>query len=451
MLVRSSNSCNRTLRRDEYGTKILVLSFRLDNSLSIMTSALENLPAKKEKSLHRYYHRDVEKFVAFVVPSGARVLRADGAIGGAGGEYDYVVMTGIDSVDDLGSELDRARALLSDDGRLVLTYHNHLWKPMFAVAALMRLIPRRERTWFSASDLRSALQVAEFDLVRMDARLLVPFYIPLVSAALNAIGQLPLINHLCLTRYIIARPMQRARREYSVSIVVPARNEKGSIQPIIDRMPIFGSALEIVFIEGHSDDGTWDEIKRVAANYSDPMTLTIAQQDGVGKGDAVRKGFEMAAGEVVMIFDADMTVVPEDMPKFYEPIARGKADIVNGSRLVYPLEPGAMKFLNKLGNSFFALFLSWLIGQRFKDVLCGTKVLRKADYVAIMENRAFFGEFDSFGDLDLLLGAMKRNLKIIDVPVRYHRRDYGVPQIKRFSHGWALLKMCCYAAWRIKS
>jgi len=122
-----------------------------------------------------------------------------------------------------------------------------------------------------------------------------------------------------------------------------------------------------------------------------------------------------------------------------------------GSRLVYPMEHEAMRYLNLLGNKFFSMAFSWLLGERIKDTLCGTKVLFRRDYECIAANRSYFGEFDPFGDFDLLFGASKLNLKILEVPIRYQERTYGETNIHRFTHGWLLLKMTVYGFFRLKA
>ncbi|HWO06964.1 MAG TPA: glycosyltransferase [Candidatus Paceibacterota bacterium] len=419
-----------------------------------MSSTAQSTPLVIDRSQYSYYDRDLEKLCAFIVPQGASVLRMNRETGGVfpSGRYEYVVMADvIGSSPDVNTLFDRTRQLLSDDGRIVLTFRNRLWRPLFfAVATARRKTSARSQNWFSASDVRNMLHLSDFEVVRSGRRLLCPVYIPLVSAALNAFGQLPLVNLLCVTHFIIARPIRHRRDEYSVSVVVPARNEEGNIRAIVERMPVFGTAQELIFVEGNSNDGTWRAIQDAVAHYSGPITVKGVQQDGRGKADAVRKGFAMARGDVVMILDADITVAPEDLPKFYEAIAQGKADFVNGSRLVYPMEKRAMRPLNMLGNMFFAALLSWLIDQRLTDALCGTKALRKKDFEAIEKNRAFFGDFDAFGDFDLLLGAAKQNLKLCDLPIRYRARSYGTTNIRRFSHGWQLLKMCAFAARKMK-
>ena len=236
----------------------------------------------------------------------------------------------------------------------------------------------------------------------------------------------------------------------SVSIVIPCRNEKGNIETAISRLPQLGSHVEVVFVEGHSSDGTWEEIERVMRVFPD-WDIKALQQLGVGKGDAVRAGFEFATGDILMILDCDLTVPPEDLPKFYNVIASGQGEYVNGSRLVYAMEGQSMRFLNYLANHCFAFIFTYLLNQRLTDTLCGTKALSRRDYLKIAENRKYFGEFDPFGDFDLIFGASKLNLKFVEVPVRYASRQYGETQISRFSHGVLLLKMVIFACRKLKA
>ncbi len=259
-----------------------------------------------------------------------------------------------------------------------------------------------------------------------------------------------MINKLCLVNYIVARPIDEIPiTEKSVSVIIPCKNEKGNIENAIKRLPDLGSHMEIIFVDGHSTDGTPDEIERVMRAYP-AKDITFLVQEGTGKGDAVRKGFEQAQGDILLILDADLTVPPEEMPKFYNAIASGKGEFINGSRLVYPMENEAMRFLNILGNKFFGLAFSWLLSQRIKDTLCGTKVIGCENYRAIAANRHYFGDFDPFGDFDLLFGASKLNLRIVEIPIRYRARQYGETQISRFRHGILLMKMCFFAIRKLK-
>jgi glycosyltransferase involved in cell wall biosynthesis len=187
-------------------------------------------------------------------------------------------------------------------------------------------------------------------------------------------------------------------------------------------------------------------MRRLQAAYPD-REIKVLVQDGKGKGDAVRKGFAAATGEVLLILDADLTMPPEQLPKFFRQIAEGRGEFVNGSRLVYPMEDGAMQFLNRIANHGFSIAFTWLLNQRFTDTLCGTKVLRRSHYERLAANRLYFGDFDPFGDYDLIFGAIKMNLKAVEVPIRYAARRYGTTNISRFRHGWLLLKMVVFA-WR---
>jgi glycosyltransferase involved in cell wall biosynthesis len=232
-------------------------------------------------------------------------------------------------------------------------------------------------------------------------------------------------------------------------VIVPARNEAGNIKAIFERLPRMGSKTELIFVEGHSKDDTYTAIEKEISSHPTTPSLLL-QQKGIGKADAVRCGFEHATGDVLMILDADLTVPPEDLPRFYETLISGKGEFINGVRLVYPMEAQAMRGLNFLGNKFFSLAFTWLLGQSIKDTLCGTKVLWKEDYEKIATNRTYFGDFDPFGDYDLIFGAAKLNLKILDLPIRYRERVYGSTNIHRWRHGLLLIKMVAFAARRIK-
>jgi glycosyltransferase involved in cell wall biosynthesis len=267
-------------------------------------------------------------------------------------------------------------------------------------------------------------------------------------------------DQLALSNFVIARPVPRVperAREPLVSVIIPARNESGNIKAIFERTPQMGRETELIFVEGHSKDDTYAAIEReMAAHRFDDAQHTpstpslLLRQTGIGKADAVRLGFANAKGGVLMILDADLTVPPEDLPRFYEALVSGKGEFINGVRLVYPMEKEAMRTLNFLGNKFFSLAFSWLLGQPIKDTLCGTKVLWKRDYELIAANRSYFGDFDPFGDYDLLFGAAKLNRKIVDLPIRYRERTYGSTNISRWKHGLLLLRMVAFAARRIK-
>jgi SAM-dependent methyltransferase len=341
--------------------------------------------------------------------------------------------------------------------RIIISYYNHYWEPILNLGETIGYKKKSpQQNWLDTKDISNLLYLSGFETYRTNKRLLLPIYIPILSWLVNKyIAKLPLFKSLCLNQFTFARPQLNyseadIAEKYSVSICIPARNESGNIENAILRLPKFGKHQEIIFIEGNSADDTWQKIQEIQQKYKDTHDIKIGQQTGKGKGDAVRKGYAMATQDILMILDADLTMPPEELPKFYNALATGKGEFINGSRLVYPMDKEAMRFLNTLGNKFFSWVFSWLLEQPIKDSLCGTKVMLRTDYLKLTENRKFFGDFDPFGDFDLLFGAYKLNLKIIDLPIRYRERTYGTTNISRFTNGWMLLRMCWFAAGKIK-
>jgi glycosyltransferase involved in cell wall biosynthesis len=313
-------------------------------------------------------------------------------------------------------------------------------------------MPQQHQNWLSTEDIGSLLSLAGYEEIKKEYRLLIPKRIPWLSNAINRfIAPLPGIRRLCLCRYVVARPSGlREKRAFSTTVLIPCRNEKGNVEAAVTRLPSFGEHQEIIFVEGGSTDGTREEIQRVIEKYRE-KDIKLVVQEGQGKGDAVRSGFSLAKGDILMILDADLTVPPEDLPKFYRALADDVGEFINGCRLVYPMEKQAMRILNLLGNRFFSFMFTWILNQRFKDTLCGTKALFRRDYENIRANRHYFGDFDPFGDFDLIFGASKLNLKVVEVPIRYRERTYGSTNISRFRHGWLLLRMTLFAFRKIKA
>ena len=372
-------------------------------------------------------------------------------------KFDVIIISNsIGFFDDIQTVFEQINKVCHERTRIIITYYNHLWEPMLKLGERIGFKRRTpNQSWLSTTDIKNLLQLTGFESFRETRRLLFPFYVPVVSWFMNKyVAHLPLFNSFSINSYINARPVLNpsadVSEKYSTTVVIPARNEAGNIENAILRLPKFGKHVEIIYVEGNSTDNTWDTILEVQKKYEATHDIKVAKQSGKGKGDAVRKGYSMATGDILMILDADLTVPPEDIPKFYHAIASGKAEFINGSRLVYPMEKNAMRFLNMLGNKFFSMVFSWLLEQNIKDTLCGTKVMFREDYNRLIENRKFFGEFDPFGDYDLLFGAYKLNLKIMDLPIRYRDRTYGSTNISRFRHGLLLLRMCWFAAGKIK-
>lgn len=368
-----------------------------------------------------------------------------------GGEkFDYIVLSDlVGLVYDIRQVLERLRSACHSQTRIIIHWYSLLWQPFLSLAERSGLkYPLPILNWTTREDLANLLYLADFEVLQARPHILLPKHVPLLTRFANRfLAPLPLFRMFALTNWVVSRPIRlmEDRPTPSVSVICPCRNEAGNIQQIVDRLPMMGSHTELIFVEGHSSDNTLEECRRVAASQSE-KDISVFVQEGRGKGDAVRLGFSKAKGDILMILDADISVAPENLVDFYEAIVTGKGDFINGCRLVYTMDPQAMRFLNLLGNKFFAFLLSKLIGQPVKDSLCGTKVLWRKTYLELAAGRTYFGNFDPFGDFDLLFGAAKLNLKIIDIPVRYRQRVYGSTNINRFADGSLLLRMCSKAA-----
>jgi len=369
------------------------------------------------------------------------------------GPFDFIILSDtIGYLDDCEETFVGLHSLCNSNTRLIISYYSWRWRPILTLGEKIGIkMPSVEMNWLSTEDTTSLLQLADFDVVKIEWRQLAPRSLFGIGSLVNRfIGTLPVIRRLSLRNYIVARPMRNiGLNNPSTTVLIPCRNEKGNIENAVNRLPDFCEDLEILYVEGNSQDGTLNEIHRVIEAYPD-KDIKVLVQDGKGKGDAVRKGFEHARGDILMILDADLTVPPEDLPKFYKAISSGKGEYINGTRLVYPMDDQAMRFLNFWANRTFSVLFTWLLNQRFTDTLCGTKVLTKKNYEKIVANRSYFGEFDPFGDFDLIFGSTKLNLKVVEVPIRYAAREYGETQISRFRHGWLLLKMVLFAYRKLK-
>jgi len=367
--------------------------------------------------------------------------------------FDVIILSDlIDDLWDVQKVFEQLSRLCQPRTRLIINSYSRVWELPLIIAAKLGLAkPMLTQNWLTVEDVTDLLNLSGFEIIRSWQEVLWPLRTPLINRLCNKIlVKIWPFRLFAMTNFIMARPCpEKPLDNPLVSVIVAARNEAGNIADIFTRTPAMGCGTELIFVEGHSQDDTYGAIQREIVAHPETKTQ-LHRQTGTGKGDAVRLGFAKAKGDILMILDADMTVPPEDLPRFYEALHSGRGEFINGVRLVYPMEEEAMRFFNFLGNKFFSLAFSWLLGQPIKDTLCGTKVLTKQDYELIATNRTYFGDFDPFGDYDLIFGAAKLGLKIVDLPIRYRARTYGTTNIQRWSHGWLLLRMVAFAAKRIK-
>lgn len=445
---------------------------------------------KDYRSLNSYYHNNILKLVKFLLPENVSVIE----FSSRGGEilssiknkkkygvefnsdflsqkhkdfsiysyskksdfakrkYDYILLSDtLSEIDDAQNLIKTIKKVSKFDSKIIVLSYNLLWKPVLDIAEKIGLkLPQEEPNWFNQKDIDNMFWLEDFQKVKSGKKFLFPFKIPVISSFINKyIAPLPFINSLCLIEFSVYKPIVE-RREYSVSIVIPARNESGHMKKVLDIIPNLGKKTEVIFVEGNSTDNTYEAIQNEIKRYKGPIETSLYKQKGKGKGDAVRLGFNKCKNDILMILDADLTVPPDDLVKFYDAIANDKAEFIMGTRLIYPMEKQAMRLLNMYGNYFFGKIFSYLLDQRITDTLCGTKVMTKDNYKKIANNRSYFGDFDPFGDFDLIFGASKLNLKIAEIPIRYRERVYGETNISRFSHGWLLLQMTAFAAKKLK-
>jgi SAM-dependent methyltransferase len=382
-----------------------------------------------------------------------RFVQADAHALNLSEKFDVIILSDlVNDLWDVQTVLQQVGQVTTSRSRIIINSYSRLWEPILGLGQWLGLAkPTLYQNWLTVEDIASLLNLTNCEVIKHWQEILWPLPSWFLADFFNRLlVKLWPLKYLALTNFIVARPRADSRAELpTVSVIIPARNEAGNITDVFARMPRMGAWTELVFVEGHSSDNTYHAIETAIAAHPE-WRCQLLQQAGIGKGDAVRLGFARAGGEVLMILDGDLTVPPEDLPRFYEALRSGKGEFINGVRLVYPMEKQAMRFLNLLGNKFFSLAFSWLLGQPIKDTLCGTKVLWKQDYEAIAAHRDYFGDFDPFGDFDLIFGAVKLNLKITDLPIRYRERTYGTTNIQRWKHGWLLLKMVIFAAKRLK-
>jgi len=460
----------------------------------------DHVSRKKEnpKRAGAFYHRLLQNYYRFLIPPGLRILEVGCGHGdllaslnpsvGVGidlsgamlrravtkhnrlificadaheipikAKFDVIILSDlVNDLYDVQQVLDRLQDFSHHRSRLILNFYNNLWRIPLGITKRLGLgADLLEQNWFSPHDVSNLLELSGYEVIHWRPAILFPLKIPIISALTNRyLVNFPPVNWCALTHLVVAKskqlPVQTLPQSHpTVSVIIPARNEAGNIEEIFKRLPDFGHESELVFVEGHSSDATYDTIQKMIER-NPGRKCRLFRQTGKGKGDAVRLGFREAEGDLLIILDADMTVAPEDLPRFVEALTAGKGEFINGVRLVYPMEDRAMRFFNMVGNKFYSLAFSWLLGQPIKDTLCGTKALWKQDYELIAANRDYFGNFDPFGDFDLLFGAAKLNFKIVELPIRYRSRKYGETNINRWRHGLLLLQMVIFAARRIK-
>jgi hypothetical protein len=442
---------------------------------------------------NRYYYNQLLKTLRFIIPPESRVLHIRSGIGyilnelqpsygvavddssnqteeakklyphlkhicespesfDLGEKFDYIIVSSIEDIVDVKAVFDNAYKHCDRHTRLVVVHYNYLWEPLTVMAEKAGLrIPQKLHNWFGGADVNNMLTHSGFDKVIQRRLILFPFFIPILSYILNRfVAHLPIFKSMSLIRVNVARPMMAVEEDYTVSVVIPCRNEAGNIEDAVMRIPQLGKGTEIIFGDDKSTDGTPDIVRQMMAKFPE-KNIRLVNSPGICKAMNVWTCFDEAKNDILMILDADLTVIPEELPYFYEAIKKQRGEFINGSRLVYPMHSKAMPFFNVLGNKFFSLAFTYILDTPIKDTLCGTKVIFRRDFAEVKKLRNSWGINDRWGDYELIFGAAKMHLKIVDLPVHYYERTYGETKMTgRIKNGLIMLKMCRAALMKIK-
>lgn len=372
-------------------------------------------------------------------------------------KFDYILMSNlVGYVDDVWQTFRSLRSVCHERSRIVITNYNYFWQPVMALAEkLGRKMPDRIQNWLPQEFIEHFLYLNGFTVVKKGKFLHLPLKLGGLAKILNRLfAQIPLLNSLALIEYLVAQPVflhEKTPTHKSVTVIVPTHQEMGNVDTIVDLMPQIGDKTELIFVNLPGTDGTADKIKQRMKSYTGKLKIKYLEQSAkTGKIGALRLGVKAASGEIILIYDADVTVPPQDLIKLYLALVEKKSDIINGTRLVYPTEKGAMRFINHLGNLIFARLFTWTLGQHFTDTLCGSKGFWKKDFLEFEKTKIPIDNLDRYGDFYLLMGAYRRNLKIAEVPVRYKTRRYGDTKLNRVLNGWQFLRIFVYFFWYYK-
>ena len=426
------------------GNGNLIGSLKPSYGVGVDISSKMILEAKKQYNNINFIEADIE---------------SDNYLDKIDGTFEYIIISDtIGYLNDIENTLEKLHNICNMDTRVIIAYYSPFWEPLLNIAARLRLkMPELPKALLSENDISVLLDSSGFETVKKQKKIIFPFKFMGLGRLLNRyLSCMPILSNLCIRNYVISRSLNNFSSELptSASIIIPCRNEKGNIRNAVERLPLFTKDIEIIFVEGNSIDGTWDEVKKVIKDKTyikKGFKMKAIQQKGKGKADAVFQAFSEASKDVLIILDGDLTVSPEDIPKFWKKISSGEAEYINGTRLIYPMEHQAMRFLNYIANKIFSILFTWLLGQRYTDTLCGTKVIRKKHFDKAKIINEDLGDFDPFGDFFIIFGAARLNLKMLEVPIRYRAREYGETQISRFSHGFLLVKMVIFAFFKLKA
>ncbi len=359
-------------------------------------------------------------------------------------KYKTIILTDLFEVStDILELLSMVNKLLGKDGIIVICSINQKWNRILNLFERLNLKDgNQKRLFINSTIVLNIAKVTGLEFVTQRNKQIFPFRMLGLGSLINNILEILFFPFSFGIRiYSILNQQEKFNEEkkYSKSIIIPAKNEEKNLKPLLNQIPELEEDHEIILAIGDSEDKTYEVAKEIKEARCWPFEVKVIKQTGKGKANAVWEAVEEASKEVIIILDADISVNPETIVQFNSVIDTGKASFVNGTRLIYGMESGAMRIVNNLGNRIFQYIVSIIIGQKITDSLCGTKVFFRKDFNKIKLWKELVQMKDPFGDFDMIFTAGYFGLKILEIPVRYQARVYGVTQIKRFRDGYKLI------------
>lgn len=356
-------------------------------------------------------------------------------------KFDVIVVTDVLEIySDIYLFLEKLNNLLEDNGKLILSSVNTRWGNLLKIAELLGLKSKTNNfSYIHLNKIEKISNGAGYDLIETITRQFIPFKFLYLGNIINKILELLLFYFkFGVKTYIVLRKISIREKSLSKTIIIPAKNEEGNLEELVSRIPKFENC-EIIFSIGESSDRTLEVSKKIIDKNSD-FNIKLIEQSKNGKANAVWEAIALSSGDVLAILDSDLSVDPETLKDFFKIIESNSADFVNGTRLVYEMEKGSMRIINKLGNRVFQYLIGKIINEDLTDSLCGTKVFKKDLIKKIFWWQDNFNLKDPFGDFDLIFAASYTGQKILEYPIHYRTRKYGTTQISRFRDGFKLVK-----------
>tara|TARA_B110000977_G_scaffold125183_1_gene160299 strand:+ start:1495 stop:2904 length:1410 start_codon:yes stop_codon:yes gene_type:complete len=338
--------------------------------------------------------------------------------------FDHIVIADIEHQKFITKNLIDLNEKIDNECRVIVLSKSIFWSTLINFYKKIKNIGPDKNNFLPYSNLRKIFLNTNFEIVKNEKIIFFPFQFSLLTKFINQIFRFPVLNFFCMINLTVLKKVQKKNYQAEgkkISFIIPCKNEGGNIKFFYEKIINSTINAEFLFGNDNSSDNTLDEIKKLQQAIPN-KEIKIYDGPGVCKSENVYKGINLASGEIILIYDADLTVSFDDLVNSINLLLKTDADFINCTRMIMPQQKNAMKFLNFYGNLFFAFLFSILFKQKITDTLCGTKIFFKKDWEQIKKYNNTWGAKDLWGDFDLLLGAYKNNLKIVENPISYTDR-----------------------------